>query len=154
MNDFIVWIDSLPALVQFVLIFVVGIIPFLESYVAAPVGILLGLPWPLALGAAIAGNVLALLVAVPWGAKLADKREGQPRSPRQEKVVARVNKYGVPVAALIAPTLMAISLTAFFMVLAGLDRKQTMIWNVVASVVWGAGFAVLAIIAVDVIFNA
>lgn len=154
MEDFFIWIDGLPAVVQFLLIFVVGIIPFLESYVGGMVGVLLGLPWPLALGAAVAGNVLALLVVIPWADKMADKREGKPSTPRQEKVMARVNKYGIPVAALIAPTLLAISLTAFFMVLAGLDKTQTLIWNIVAAVVWGALFTGFGVVVMNVLVGA
>ena len=56
-----------------------------------------------------------------------------------------MDRYGVPVASLLAPTLMAISLTAFGMVAAGLDRRQVMIWQVVAVVVWAALFAAVGL---------
>lgn len=36
---------------------------------------------------------------------------------------------------------MAISVTAFGMVAAGLDRRQVVVWQVVAVVVWAALFA-------------
>ncbi|MCM3847478.1 hypothetical protein ND486_14890 [Pseudonocardia sp. DR1-2] len=56
-----------------------------------------------------------------------------------------MDRYGVPVASLLAPTLMAISVTAFGMVAAGLDRRQVVVWQVVAVVVWAALFAAIGL---------
>lgn len=149
MTDFLAWVDQLPSILQFSLIFVVGVIPFLESYVGGLLGVLLGLPWPFALVAAVAGNAVALLVAVSAGTWVVERRERRQekreRTQRQQKILDRVNKYGIPIASLIAPTLLAISLTAFIMVIAGLDKTKVLIWNIVAAAAWGATFTALGV---------
>lgn len=38
---------------------------------------------------------------------------------------------------------MAISLTAFIMVVAGLDRTRSLVWNIVAAAAWGVAFTAL-----------
>ncbi|WP_261624348.1 hypothetical protein [Nesterenkonia marinintestina] len=147
MADLLQWFVDLPVLLQALGGVIIGFIPFLESYIAGFMGALLGFPWALALLAGVVGNVLALIVAVPLGARVASRRGGRELTHRQQKVLDRTNRFGIPVASLLAPTLMAISLTAFIMVAAGLDRGRTFWWNVAAAVVWGAaatGFGVWA----------
>ncbi len=140
--------DGVPAALQVLAIFAVGMVPFLESYLGAFLGTITGLHVGVAAGAAIAGNLVALAVAVLLGGKLARRRErdrAEPPSARQQKVLARVDRWGVPVASIIAPSLLAISLTAFIMVAAGLDRRRVVVWQVVAVVLWGALFAALGL---------
>lgn len=133
--------DSLPFVLQVLVVAVIGVVPFLESYVGAFVGTLVGLPAPIALVAAVLGNVLAVLVAVALGSRIAQRRERQrPRTPRQEKVIARVDRWGVPIASLLAPMVLAISLTAFIMTTVGLARRQVMVWQIAAVVLWGGIF--------------
>lgn len=142
MDTVITWFDSLPLIIQIIALFVIGVIPFLESYVGGFLGGLFDLPIAVAFLAPVAGNLLAVFVAVRWAGRVADKRADRERTPRQEKILARVNRYGIPGAALLAPTLLAISITAFLMVVSGLDRRLTLIWNGVAVLVWGAGFLI------------
>ncbi len=147
MADFFEWFFDLPLIFQALGGVIIGAIPFLESYIAGFLGAMFGFPWPFALLAGVVGNVLALIVAVPLGARVAARRQGKEMTLRQQKVLDRTNRFGIPVAALLAPTLMAISLTAFIMAAAGLERRRTFWWNVVAVVVWGAaltGFGVWA----------
>ncbi|MEU9822727.1 hypothetical protein ACIGG9_23055 [Pseudonocardia alni] len=142
------WVTALHPVWQFLAVFVIGVVPFLESYTGTLVGTVTGMPVLLAAAGAVAGNVLALVVAVRLGDRARrglGRRASRPPSERRQKVIARVDRYGVPVASLLAPTLMAISLTAFGMVAAGLDRRQVMIWQVVAVVVWAALFAAVGL---------
>lgn len=135
--------DSLPLVLQIAVVIGIGVVPFLESYVGAFVGTLVGLPAPVALIAAVLGNALAVLVAVALGSRIADRRtmrRDRPRTPRQEKVIARVDRWGVPVASLLAPMVFAISLTAFIMTTAGLARRQVLVWQIAAVVLWGGIF--------------
>ncbi|WP_140399954.1 hypothetical protein [Aeromicrobium sp. PE09-221] len=135
--------DSLPFVLQILVVAVIGVVPFLESYVGAFVGTLVGLPAPVALVAAVLGNVLAVLIAVAFGSRIAQRRERQrqqPRTPRQEKVMARVDRWGVPIASLLAPMVLAISLTAFIMTTVGLARRQVVVWQIAAVVLWGGIF--------------
>ena len=142
------WVTALHPVWQFLAVFVIGVVPFLESYTGTLVGTITGMPVLLAAAGAIAGNVLALVVAVRLGDRARrglGRRASRPPSERRRKVIARVDRYGVPVASLLAPTLMAISVTAFGMVAAGLDRRQVVIWQVVAVVVWAALFAAVGL---------
>lgn len=142
------WVAALHPVWQFLAVFVIGVVPFLESYTGTLVGTVTGMPVLLAAGGAIAGNVLALVVAVRLGDRARQglgRRASRPPSERRQKVIARVDRYGVPVASLLAPTLMAISVTAFGMVAAGLDRRQVVVWQVVAVVVWAALFAAVGL---------
>ncbi|ALE74472.1 MULTISPECIES: hypothetical protein [unclassified Pseudonocardia] len=141
-------VDTLHPVLQVLAVVVIGIVPFLESYVGAGVGALAGMPVVLAVTAAVVGNLLALAVAVWLGdrARRGLTRGGEkPQSERRRKLIARVDRYGVPVASLLAPTLMAISLTAFAMVAAGLDRRQVVVWQTVTVVVWGVLFGALGL---------
>lgn len=141
-------VDTLHPALQILAVLVIGIVPFLESYVGAGVGALAGMPVAVAVVAAVAGNLLALAAAAWLGTRtrrgLTRGRE-RPQSERRRKLVARVDRYGVPVASLIAPTLMAISLTAFAMIAAGLDRRQVVVWQTITIVVWGVLFGVLGL---------
>ncbi|MBO4238905.1 hypothetical protein [Pseudonocardia alni] len=142
------WVAAVGPVWQFLAVFVIGLVPFLESYTGTLVGTVTGMPVLLAAAGAIAGNVLALVVAVRLGDRARrglGRRASRPPSERRQKVIARVDRYGVPVASLLAPTLMAISVTAFGMVAAGLDRRQVVVWQVVAVVVWAALFAAIGL---------
>ncbi|MEQ3554903.1 hypothetical protein WIS52_30940 [Pseudonocardia nematodicida] len=140
------FVSSWPPALQLLAVFVIGIIPFLESYVGAGVGVLAGIPVVLATTVAIVGNLVALGVAVWLGDRArrgVTARRQKPESERRKKIIARVDRYGVPVASLVAPTLMAISLTAFAMVTAGLNRQQVIVWQAITVVVWGVLFGAL-----------
>lgn len=141
-------VDTLHPALQILAVLVIGIVPFLESYVGAGVGALAGMPVIVAVMAAVAGNLLALAAATWLGTRarrgLTRGRE-KPQSERRRKLVARVDRYGVPVASLLAPTLMAISFTAFAMVAAGLDRRQVVVWQTITIIVWGVLFGALGL---------
>ena len=146
------FVDTLHPLVQVLAVLVIGIVPFLESYAGAGIGVVAGMPVALAVTAAVVGNLIALAVAVWLGDRA---RRGltngtaKPQSGRRRKLLARVDRYGVPIASLAAPSLLAISITAFAMVAAGLNRQQVIIWQVVTVVVWGIAFGALALGAVN-----
>ncbi|QVQ52297.1 hypothetical protein J4H86_00085 [Spiractinospora alimapuensis] len=141
MNDLIAtiaqFVDDLHPVLQFVAVFVIGTIPFLESYFGSVIGYVVGMGWPIALGGAVAGNALAVTAAVSLAGRIRTGKSRVERSKRRERILARVEKWGVPVASLLTPTVFAISLTAFIMAAAGLDRRAVLAWNLVSSLAWG-----------------
>lgn len=143
----VTFVAGLNPFLQFLAVFVIGVVPFLESHFGAFVGTLTGVPVVLAALAAIAGNLLALAVAVRAGGavqrRVADRR-GAP-SKRTRKVLDKVDKFGVPVASLLGPFVLATALSTFIMIGAGLDRRTVVIWQAVAVTVWGIAFAALAL---------
>jgi hypothetical protein len=133
--------DGVPVALQVLIVFAIGIVPFLESYIGTFIGTVTGVHVGVAAAAAIAGNLVALAIAVLLGRKLARRRErnrAEQPSARQQKVLARVDRWGVPVASILAPSLLAISVTAFIMIAAGLDQRRVVIWQVVTVVLWAA----------------
>lgn len=140
-------VAGLHPVLQFLAVFVIGVVPYLESHVGAFVGTLTGVPVVIATLAAIAGNLLALVVATRAGGavqrRVAARRGGTSR--RTRKVLDKVDRFGVPVASLLGPFVLATALSTFIMISAGLDRRTVITWQVVAVVVWGAVFAGLAL---------
>ncbi|SEO43691.1 hypothetical protein [Amycolatopsis saalfeldensis] len=125
------FVGGLNPVVQFLAVFVIGIVPFLESHLGAFVGTLTGVPVVLAALAAIGGSLLALAVATRAGGavarRVAARRTSGP-SPRAEKVLA---------------------LSTFIMLSAGLDRRKVLTWQITAVVAWGIAFASIAFGTVD-----
>lgn len=140
------FIAGLHPVLQFLAVFTIGVVPFLESHFGAFVGTLTGVPAVLAALAAIAGNLLAVAVAVVAGGAVRRRvasRRGEP-SKRTKKVLVTVDKYGVPVASLLGPFILATALSTFIMISAGLNRRTVIIWQAIAVTAWGAVFAALA----------
>lgn len=137
-------VEGLDPLLQFLSVFAIGVVPYLESHVGAFVGTVTGIPVVLAALAAIAGNLLALAVAT-WAGSSVAKRVAARRtsaSPgRAQKVLAKVDRFGVPVASLLGPFVLATALSTFIMIGAGLNRRTVVIWQVIAVTAWGAVFA-------------
>ena len=142
------FVAGLHPLLQFLAVFVIGIVPFLESHFGAFVGTLTGIPVVLAILAAVFGNLLALVVATWAGSGVANRvaaRRTQTTSKRSQKVLAKVDRFGVPVASLLGPFVLATALSTFIMIGAGLNRRTVVTWQVVTVVAWGVAFAVVGL---------
>lgn len=61
------FIDGFPPIIQFLALFVLAAIPLVESEVAAALGVLLGVPVPLAIIAAAAGTSLMTIALTALG---------------------------------------------------------------------------------------
>ncbi|ANY05334.1 hypothetical protein [Pseudonocardia sp. HH130630-07] len=147
-DQLVEFVGGLHPVLQFLAVFVIGVVPFLESHFGAFVGAFTGVPVVLAVVGAVAGNLLALLVAIRAGGAVARRVAGR-RTPagekRARKVLDRVDRFGVPVASLLGPLVLATSLSTFIMIGAGLNRRTVVIWQVVAVVAWGVAFAALGL---------
>ncbi|MEF3405476.1 hypothetical protein [Agromyces sp. CCNWLW203] len=55
---------SLPSFLQWFGVMLISAIPFVESYFGSVVGVLIGLPTPVAIGVAVIGNVISMLIFV------------------------------------------------------------------------------------------
>ncbi|ASO19629.1 hypothetical protein FHR81_000693 [Actinoalloteichus hoggarensis] len=143
-------VSQLHPLVQFFAVFAVGIVPYLESQIGAFIGAFIGMPFVLAAAAAIAGNLLALLIADRLGSAAARRiaaRRDPAKSRRRKKVMSKVDRYGVPAASLLGPFVLATALSTFIMIGAGLDRRKVLIWQTIAVIGWGAVFTALGLAA-------
>lgn len=158
MQDFIVtlqtFVTSLPDAVQFLGVFVIGLIPFVESHLGSVIGIAAGVPAPLAVLAATAGNTLSVLAFVYVGSMVrrafrrrrptsdaaqtrAVAESGAAAGGRSSRVVANMKRFGVPGASLIGPVVLPSQFTSVALVGAGANRGTVVAWTLVAVVLWG-----------------
>ena len=109
-----------------------------------------GIPVPLAIGAAIVGNVVSMLVFVfvadaARRRVLAGRETVKELSPRQERLKRAFDRFGVPGVSIVGPTILASQITASLMVSFGAPRNAVIVWQCVAIVLWGLAFGLLAL---------
>lgn len=132
---------------QWLAIMLAGAIPFVESYFAGPLGILAGVNPVVAIAAAIAGNIISMVLFVLFGDKIRKMRhqEDEPLTKRRQKLKDRFDKFGVPGVSLLGQTLLPSQITSAAMVSFGADRNKVIFWQVLSIILWGIGFGLLAI---------
>lgn len=153
---------SFPSFLQWLGVMIAAAVPFVDSYFGAVIGVLIGLPTPIAIGAAVIGNVISMLVFVFTAhgvrAKVVAGRASassagvaadglpasSPSSPRREKVRRAFDKYGVAGVSLIGPIILPSQFTSAAMVSFGANRNAVIAWQIVSIVLWGTVFGVLA----------
>ncbi|KAB1641680.1 hypothetical protein [Gulosibacter chungangensis] len=142
------FVEGLPPVVQFLGVALISAIPFVESYFGSAVGVLAGLPAPLAVSAAVVGNLTTMLLMV-FGASAVRQRATANRAPvepsrRQERIRRMLDRWGVPVVSLAGQTVLPSQIVAGTMVSLGAKRNRVIGWQVVSIILWGGIFATLA----------
>ncbi|MDV2581900.1 small multi-drug export protein [Alkalibacillus haloalkaliphilus] len=128
-------------LLQSMGIFLLSLIPFVESPGGAAIGTLIGLPILLVLVISMFGNWLSLMmIIVPFNAWLVRFRESKQKGfihRRASKAKERYEKYGVPGVALLAPLIASGHIAAFASLAAGASKRKVVYWHVISIVIWG-----------------
>jgi hypothetical protein len=154
---------SLPSFLQWFGVMLVAAIPFVDSYFGAVIGVLIGLPTALAIGVAVIGNVISMLIFVftahgvrgkvvagKAASAGADAAGSAPvESPRREKVRRMFDKYGVAGVSLVGPAILPSQFTSAAMVSFGANRNAVIFWQIISIVLWGVVFGVLATLGVS-----
>ncbi|MFB9308649.1 hypothetical protein BJY17_001884 [Agromyces hippuratus] len=157
---------SLPSFLQWFGVMLVAAIPFVDSYFGAVIGVLIGLPTALAIGVAVIGNVISMLIFVMTahgvrGKVVAGKAvaagtgggtgtgEEPVESPRREKIRRAFDKYGVAGVSLVGPAILPSQFTSAAMVSFGANRNAVIFWQVISIALWGVVFGVLATLGVS-----
>lgn len=136
---------SLPEWLQWAGVVVAGAIPFVESYVGSVIGVLAGLPLPVAIGMAVLGNVITMLVVVLSAHAVRSRvATDKPESPRRRKLRERFDRYGVAGVSLLGQTLLPSQITSGAMVSFGASRNAVIFWQVISIILWGVAFGLLA----------
>lgn len=144
---------SLPPLLQWLGVVLAGAIPFVESYFGSVIGVLAGITPPVAIGAAVVGNVVTMLLFVLGAARARARlaREREEPSPRRQRLRRAFDRYGVAGVSLLGQTILPSQITSAALVSFGAPRNTVIGWQVVSIVLWGVLFGVLAALGTDVL---
>ncbi|MFF2890139.1 small multi-drug export protein [Paenibacillus sp. NPDC057967] len=141
--------------IQLGVVFLVSLVPFLEGYVAASVGIVIGFSAIPTIIAASLGNWLSVMAIVVLYEKLSQRRKAKQKDggsgKRMEAARKLFNKYGVPGVALIGPIVFGHHIGAFISLVSGASRRYVTLWMTVGVLVWTIGAGVLAAVGVDLV---
>lgn len=153
MDALVDFTQSLPPWLQWAGIMLIAAIPFVESHFAALIGGLVGVPLPVTIAAAAAGNVVSVLLFLFVGdavrrrmrARRARKAGGQGRAPsaRQERFRRLFARFGVPGVGLVGQMVIPNQFTALMMIALGASRRAIALWVTVGIVLWAVVFALL-----------
>lgn len=140
-QDILSYLNGVNELIQTIGIFILSLIPFVESPGGAAVGVLVGLPVMWALVISVIGNWLSIMaIVIPYNAWLFRYRNSDQRGfihRRTSKAKARYEKYGVPGVALLAPLIASGHIAAFGSLAAGASKRTVVFWHVISIIVWG-----------------
>ncbi|WP_313480332.1 hypothetical protein [Microbacterium sp.] len=143
--------QSLPLWLQWAGVMLAAAIPFIESYFGTLIGAIAGVPLPIAVLAAVVGNVISMLVFVFIAAAARQKvlaRRGADAatdapSPRREKVKRMFDRFGVPGVSLLGQTVLPSQITSGMMVSFGASRNAVIVWQIISIIIWAIIFALI-----------
>ena len=142
------FVQSLPTAIQWAGVMLAAAIPFVESYGASGIGVIVGVYPILACAAAIVGNVISMLIAVNLShitRKGLTKNNGESRSVRKRARLKKLfDRYGVAVVSLIGQTVLPSQITSVAMVGFGASKRSVITWQIVSIIVWGVVFTLAA----------
>lgn len=150
--DIIQEVKDLHIVIQVIGVLLVAAAPFLEGYVAVPIGIAIGLPLLPIIAAAIVSNWLSVMAVIigsnqlkHWLKTRKNKKElaDQPPVKRMQRGQQLFNKYGVPGVALIGSLLIGNHIGAFISMVSGAEKRHVILWQTISIVLWAAGSGVL-----------
>ncbi len=153
---------SLPGWLQWSGILLAGAIPFIESYFGSLLGVVSGLPAPVAVMAASLGNFITMALLVLFAHKVRGRVKGQhdddqpangeaTPGKRQRRLRAAFDRYGVAGVSLLGQTILPSQITATALVSFGARRRSVILWQAVSIVLWGTLFAYLTVQGVDLL---
>ncbi|WP_221891902.1 hypothetical protein [Corynebacterium anserum] len=142
------FVQSLPTTIQWGGVMLSAAIPFVESYGASGIGVIVGVHPVLACAAAIIGNVISMLIAVNLSHLT---RTGLTKNTTESRTAhkrARLKKlfdrFGVAVVSLIGQTVLPSQITSAAMVGFGASKRSVIIWQIVSIILWGVVFTLAA----------
>ena len=117
---------SLPPLLQWLGVMGAAAIPFVESYFGSVIGVAAGVPPLVAVPAAIAGNIVSMLVFVYSAHAVRGRLTGSAGEPtaRRERLRRNFERYGVPGVSLLGQTILPSQITSAALVSFGGYESQ------------------------------
>lgn len=146
MDTFRIFIESLEPVWQWLGVLLVSMIPFVESYGGAFLGILAGVIYYIAIPAAIIGNIVSMIITVSAADKIrffAVKDKELDLTPKQTKFKKTFDKFGIPGVSLLGQTILPSQITSGLMVGFGASRQKVIFWQIISITIWGVLFGLL-----------
>lgn len=142
-QEFVFLLSELNSFLQYLGVFFISFIPFVETPGGAIIGSLIGVPIILAAFISMIGNWISIMfIILPFDALLMkirnrkSKKEGFIHN-RATKARERYDKYGVPGLALISPLVASAHIATFTSLAAGSNKRKVILWHTVSIVIWG-----------------
>ncbi|NMO95434.1 small multi-drug export protein [Paenibacillus lemnae] len=139
---------------QYMVVFLLGSIPWFEIATVIPLSILAGLN-PVLVGLlAFLGNLLTVYLLVIFFDKVrqwrsAKKGQSTQNSKRRERGTAVWNKYGLPGLSLLGPLIIGSHIAIFIGILLGAKKHLALLWMTVSLAIWSVIFTILSVYGVD-----
>lgn len=153
-------VEEVNIIYQFIAIFIIGFVPFLEAFVAVPIGILLDLPFILVVLVGATANWLSVMVVIvfstfikSWFSAKDKNKSDHFINKRFQKAKSYFNKYGVPGISLLGPVIGTNHIGALVCIIAKANIKNIILWQTISIVIWAVGTGVLLIYGVDIYNN-
>src|SRR3954453_22894064 len=137
------WVQQAEGIWQYVVLFLVSILPFLDVFYIIPVGVALGMS-PIAVGIiSFLGNFIMVIVFAmffrqisEWRNKRREKKGKSEPTKRETRARHVWEKYGLPVFALLSPSLLGTDIAALTALLLGSSRTRVITWMGISLVLW------------------
>jgi len=142
-------------MIEYLLVFLGGAIPWLEIGLVIPLGIVGGLSPMWVMISAFAGNLLTVLFVIFgfekvkgwWQAK--KQKNGDVESKRAERGTRVWDKYGMPGLALLGPILIGTHIAVFIGLLFGAKKSNATVWMIISIALWSLIFGVVTAMGFD-----
>lgn len=159
MEQFLQQLQESNPVLQFIGVMIVAMIPFIEGYVAVPLGIAIGFPAWMTITAAIVGNWISVMVVIlasdrfkQWlQRRKTSERQQEKQNKRLERGQKLFQKYGVPGVSLLGPLLIGDHIAALVCIASGASKRYVIIWQTIAIVVWAVGTGILVLLGINAV---
>lgn len=142
-------------MIEYLLVFLGGAIPWLEIALVIPLGIVSGLSPVGVMIAAFTGNLLTVLFVIFGFEKVKiwmdNRRKNKGKEPSKKEARGKRiwNKYGMPGVALLGPIVIGTHIAAFLGLLLGAKKANVTTWMIVSIGLWTLIFGVLTAMGFD-----
>ncbi len=139
---------------EYVVVFLLGAVPWIEVAAVIPLSIVAGLN-PVLVGLfAFLGNLSTVYLLVVFFEKYRQwrsrkKGEEQPESKRQARAVNIWNKYGLPGLSLLGPLLIGSHIAAFIGLVLGARKHQMLFWMTISLLIWTVIITIISYYGID-----
>jgi len=137
------WVQQADGIWQYIALFLISILPFLDVFYIIPVGVALGMS-PIAVGIiSFLGNFIMVIVfamffrqIAEWRNKRREKKGKTGPTKRETRARHIWEKYGLPVFALLSPSILGTDIAALMALVFGSSKIRVVTLMGVSLVVW------------------